>query len=127
MYYGFYNGGGRDKDYLSYSVNNLPNQIKEVYLGGSFNNSIDNLPDSVEKLYIGDDLNDFNQIINKLPSNLKFLNIVDFTHYHDKIDKKLNHQVFKFCDKNKLKELFPTTRLYIFDWEKIGYRLSCNI
>ena len=56
---------------------NLPN-IKELMIGTFYNHNIDDLPDSIEKLYFTRSTH-FNHPINKLPKNLKYINLGRFT------------------------------------------------
>lgn len=129
-----------------YSVNNLPRDIKSIHLGSSFNNSIDNLPESVEEIYIGDEECNFDTPINNLPHGLQTIYIskmseqIDYMHFEvpptdiydcgsytfNQENFYLAKKIFQNLDTNeriKAKNSFPR----IFDWDKIGYALSCDI
>ena len=53
-------------------IDNLPNNLRYLLLGYSFNHSIDSLPDSITHLHLGPS---FSQPVNKLPKNLIVLGI----------------------------------------------------
>ncbi len=131
LYYGFYSGTQVD-----YSINNLPNGILEIHLGSSFNNSIDNLPDSVEQLYIGDESCNFNTVINKLPAHLQILYITYITSSIDKTDSVFSLEsiscnttknIFSEINIEKFKKVCVKHVEHIFNWNEIGYQLSCDI
>jgi hypothetical protein len=141
LYYGLGDFGNRDSIY-SYTVNNLPNNITNLYLG-SFNNTIDYLPDSIEKLYIyspecwSKKYNEFDTVINKLPQNLKSLYIdgknikyVD-KHIIDTICKcaNCNNNCILFtCDKKKFTDIYIKDKIHpnsAINWKEIGYQMTC--
>ena len=62
---------------FNHKLVNLPN-IKELMIGTFYNHNIDDLPDSIEKLYFTRSTH-FNHPINKLPKNLKYINLGRFT------------------------------------------------
>ncbi len=130
LYYGFYAGFAHN-----YTVNNLPNSLRELHLGSSFNNSIDSLPDSIEILCIGDESNYFNTAINKLPRNLSCLYITVLTSFIDSNgftcvnneSVKLTMDIFANCDIEKLKQVSVKNIERILNWKQIGFQLSCDI
>ena len=83
---------------FNHKLINLPN-IKELMIGTFYNHNIDNLPDSIEKLYFTRSTH-FNQPINKLPKNLKYINLGRFTirSFKDIIPNKDILNNIKFID-----------------------------
>ena len=70
----------------------LPNTIKFLDLGETFNQKIDNLPESLESLVMS---KDFNQSIDHLPQNLQSLQInQNFAHSLANLPKNLRRLVF---------------------------------
>src|SRR5437016_84500 len=56
----------------SLHIEKIPNSVKNIVFGSSYQSSIDNLPDHIEEIFIK---GDFNRAINKLPKNLKRLKL----------------------------------------------------
>ncbi len=143
-----------DAEDVNYTVNNLPNNIKALYLG-VLNNTIDNLPDSVEKLYINGSSKsfeswNFNTVINKLPKNLKTLYIdrknikyvggYTFGSYiQDTIiqdidieveDSDSDEELVLFtCDYEQMMNVYSKNihKDEILNWKEIGYNFTSGI
>lgn len=145
LYYGFYSGKNPDSE-KSYSIDNLPRGIKNIHLGSSFNNSLDNLPESVIEIYIGDEEQNFNIPINNLPHGLQKIYIskiseqIDYINfdsppqdiYNDRSiifnneNFTIAKKVFSNLDFNEKQKVLKRVHR-IFDWEEVGYQLSCDI
>ncbi len=62
-------------------VDNLPQNLISLYLGGDFNVKINNLPQNLKVLWLG---SSFNQEVDLLPSNLKYLDLGNL--FNQKVD-----------------------------------------
>lgn len=80
------------KSKFNKSVNNLPENLKELIFEGKFNQPVDYLPKSLTKLILPEN---FNQSIDKLPKSLKYLELsANFNQPINKLPPYLTHLIF---------------------------------
>lgn len=70
-------------------VDNLPNNLEEIYFGYNFDKPVDNLPENLIRIYFG---NNFNNFVDKLPNKLKELH---FGYHFNKLINNLPKSLVK--------------------------------
>jgi len=109
-----------DEDIQSISIfnqplENIPSNIKEIYLGDCFNKSVNNLPIGLEKIVFG---YNFNRCVDFLPITLKY---VEFgAKFNKSIDNLPNlvEEIYLDKDFDKVITKFPS------NLRKIGFHIS---
>lgn len=100
----------------------LPQQIKSLILGWSFNQSADNLPTSLNCITFG---HEFNQMVDNLPNTLKYLTFgFKFNQRADNLPNTIEYLSFGFEFNQKVEDL-PNGILSIVFGELFSYSLNC--